>query len=105
MLTLSPIVAHVGVLPFAFAFGHGEYLAGGLLKFNLSVSIGVVLCRRRAVVCSFLQCIKQWGQCYWAMGFYVKTVLVTLVEGCPNSSCLLNFSLPVVVGVLFYMGD
>ena len=75
MLILSHTVAYGGVLPFAFASGDGECLAGGLLEFDVtSVSIGVVLCRRRVVVCSFLQSTKLGGQCYWAMGFCAKTV-------------------------------
>ena len=79
-------------MPFAFAFGHGEYLAGRLLEFDLIVSIGVVFCRRHAVVCSFLQSTKQEGQWYRAMGFHVKTVLVILFEGFPNRLLLVGFS-------------
>ena len=78
-------VAQRGVLLFAFAFGDRDCLAWGLLEFDLMrVSIGIVLCRGRAVIRSFLQIKKQGRQHYWAMGFYVKTVLVILFEGFPN---------------------
>ena len=88
MLILRQTVAYGGVLPFAFAFKFGD---AGLLEFDLMrVSIGVILCRGRAVVCSFLHSTKQGGQCHWAMGFYVKTVI--LFEGFPNR--LLNFFPP-----------
>ena len=46
--------------------------------------------RRRAVACSFLQSAKQRGRCYWAMGFYVKTVLVTIFQGFPNRFSLVG---------------
>ena len=62
MLILSQTVAYGGALRFAFAFGDGECLPGGLLEFDLiNVSIGIVLCRRRAVVSSFLQSAKLEG--------------------------------------------
>ena len=70
---------------FAFALAPGEYIAGGALELDC------FSCRRRAVVCSFLQRTKLEDRCCWATGFQVKTVVVIFVEGFPNRFSLVGF--------------
>ena len=93
-------------IAFAFTFDHGECLARGLLKVDLSVSIGVVSCRRRAVVCSFLPSTNQGGRCYWAIWDFVleRRCWWFRLKVFPTDSCLLDFSFSVVTLLIFIYG-
>lgn len=47
--------------------------------------------RRRDAIYSVLQSAKKGGRCFWAMGVWVKTVLMSLFKGCPNRRSLFGF--------------